>query len=61
MERSAIQEPTSWVATRQVFQHFREPEGSLPHSQELSTFAYPEPNQSSPHHPILSPQYSSSC
>jgi hypothetical protein len=29
-----------------------EPEGSLPHSQELSTAPYPEPDQSSPHHPI---------
>jgi hypothetical protein len=28
------------------------PEGSLPHSQELSTYPYPEPEQSSPHHPI---------
>jgi hypothetical protein len=31
-----------------------EPEGSLPHSQVLSTCPYPEPDQSSPHHPILS-------
>jgi hypothetical protein len=30
-----------------------EPEGSLPNSQELSTCLYPEPDQSSPHHPIL--------
>jgi hypothetical protein len=29
-------------------QHFMEPEGSLPHSQELSTSPYPEPDQSSP-------------
>jgi hypothetical protein len=29
-----------------------EPEGSIPHSQELSTCPYPEPDQSSPHHPI---------
>jgi hypothetical protein len=31
-----------------------EPEGSLPHSQELSTCLYPEPEQSSPNHPIIS-------
>jgi hypothetical protein len=31
-----------------------EPEGSLPHSQKLSTGPYPEPDQSSPHHPIVS-------
>jgi hypothetical protein len=31
-----------------------EPEGSLPHSQELSTCPYPEPDKSSPHHPIIS-------
>jgi hypothetical protein len=28
-----------------------EPEGSIPTSQELSTCPYPEPGQSSPHHP----------
>jgi hypothetical protein len=28
-----------------------ESEGSLPRSQELSTCTYPEPDQSSPHHP----------
>jgi hypothetical protein len=31
-----------------------EPEGSFPHLQELSTCPYPEPDQSSPHHQILS-------
>jgi hypothetical protein len=35
-----------------VSQHFMEPEGSIPNSQELSTCSYPEPDQSSPHHPI---------
>jgi hypothetical protein len=29
-------------------QHFMEPEGSLPNSQDLSTCTYPEPDQSSP-------------
>jgi hypothetical protein len=33
-------------------QRFMEPEGSLPHSQELSTCPYHEPDQSSPNHPI---------
>jgi hypothetical protein len=37
-----------------VAQHFIEPKGSLPHLQELSTCTYPEPDQYSPHHPILS-------
>jgi hypothetical protein len=30
-----------------VSQHFMEPEGSIPNSQELSTCSYPEPDQSS--------------
>jgi hypothetical protein len=34
-------------------QHFTEPEGSLPRSQEPSTGPYPEPDRSNPHHPIL--------
>jgi hypothetical protein len=29
-----------------------EPEGSIPNSQEVATCPYPEPDQSSPHHPI---------
>jgi hypothetical protein len=35
-----------------VSQQFMEPEGSIPNSQELSTCPYPDPDQSSPHHPI---------
>jgi hypothetical protein len=35
-------------------QHFMEPEGSLPRSQELSISTYPEPDQSSPQHSFLS-------
>jgi hypothetical protein len=31
-----------------------EPEGSLPCSQQPSTGPYPEPDRSSPYHPILS-------
>jgi hypothetical protein len=31
-----------------------EPESLLPPSQEPSTGPYPEPDQSNPHHPILS-------
>jgi hypothetical protein len=30
-----------------------EPEVSLPSSQELSTYTYPEPDQSSPQHSLL--------
>jgi hypothetical protein len=35
-----------------VSQHFTEPEGSIPNSQELSTYSYPEPDQSGPNHHI---------
>jgi hypothetical protein len=35
-----------------VSQHFMEPEGSIPNSQELSTCSHPELDQFSPHHPI---------
>jgi hypothetical protein len=34
-----------------ISQHFMEPEGSLPYSQQSSTGPYPEPDQSSPYHP----------
>jgi hypothetical protein len=37
-------------------QHFMEPVGSIPCSQEPSTGPYPEPYQSNPLHPILSLQ-----
>jgi hypothetical protein len=37
-----------------VSQNSMEPKGSLSSSQELSTCTYPEPDQSSPTHPVLS-------
>jgi hypothetical protein len=39
----------SWEA-----QHFKEPEGPLPYSQWPSAGPYPEPDEPSPYHPILS-------
>jgi len=33
------------------------PEASLPHSQQLATFPYPEPDQSNLRFPILRLQY----
>jgi hypothetical protein len=44
-----------------VSEHFMEPEGSLPHSQELPTCPYPEPDQSSLHHLIRSLQDPPTC
>jgi hypothetical protein len=37
-----------------VSQHFMEPVGSIPNSQELSTCPHPKSDQSSPYHPTLS-------
>jgi hypothetical protein len=34
------------------FRHFMAPENSIPNSQKLSACYYPEPDQSSPHHPL---------
>jgi hypothetical protein len=40
-----------------IYQHYTETKGSLPCSEEHSTSPYPEPDQSSPYHPILSTIY----
>jgi hypothetical protein len=37
-----------------TFQHFMEPEGSIPCSQEPSIGPYPETYRPNPYHPILS-------
>jgi hypothetical protein len=34
-------------------EHFVEPDVSLPCSQETATYPYPQPDESSPHPPIL--------
>jgi hypothetical protein len=46
--------PSCEAANCAASQHFKEPEGSSPCSQEPSTGPYPEPDRSSPYHPILS-------
>jgi hypothetical protein len=51
---SATQEVTSVCTHSVVSQHFMELEGSLPRTQELSTCTYPEPDQFSRQHSILS-------
>jgi hypothetical protein len=52
MELSTIREAPSCEDTSIVSQHFMEPEGSIPNSQELSTCSYPEPDQCIPRHHI---------
>jgi hypothetical protein len=56
MEVSATREAISCAAATDSFPAFYETWRLLPHSQELSTFPYPEPDQSGPTHPILSLQ-----
>jgi hypothetical protein len=47
-------EPFLRSSYSRISQHFIEPEGSLPCSQEPSTGLYPESDQSNPYDPILS-------
>jgi hypothetical protein len=54
MELIPSGEAASCAATQEFPQNFMEPEGSLSFSQEPSIGPYPEPDQSSPYHPILS-------
>ena len=53
---NSLEQSTSWKAdgSSRTFQHFMEPDGSLPCAQKPDTSANPEPNQSTPHssHPI---------
>jgi hypothetical protein len=52
MQLSTTREATGCEATRQFPSILWNPKGSSPNSQELYTCPYPEPDQSSPHHPI---------
>jgi hypothetical protein len=52
MELSPIQ-ATSCSADEECQSTFMRPNGSLPCSQEPATLFYPEPNESSPHSPIV--------
>jgi hypothetical protein len=36
-----------------IYQHFMEPEGLLTRSQQPATYPYPDPDQSSPYHLIV--------
>jgi hypothetical protein len=54
MELSPSWEAASCAAIQELPNIVWQPEGSLPCSQEPSTCPYPESDQSSPHHPILS-------
>jgi hypothetical protein len=53
-ELSLSWEAVNCAAIQEIPSNFKEPEGSSPCSQELSTGPYPEPVWSSPYHPILS-------
>jgi hypothetical protein len=49
--------PSSQAVSRSITQewyHFIEPEYWLPSSEELSTGVYPEPDETTPYHLILS-------
>jgi hypothetical protein len=50
MELSPSPEGSQLCSYSRTFQHFIYPEGSLPCSQKLSTYPYPEPGQSRPYH-----------
>jgi hypothetical protein len=53
MELSTTWEGAGSATTREPPSNFMEPKISLPHSQEISTSPYLEPDQSHPHNPIL--------
>jgi hypothetical protein len=53
-ELSPSREAANCATIQEIPSNFKEPEGSSPYSQEPSTGPYPEPDRSSPHHPILS-------
>jgi hypothetical protein len=48
MKLSPSSESASCAASQELPQNFKEPEGSLPCSQEPSTGPYPEPDLTSP-------------
>jgi hypothetical protein len=52
MELSTTREALQLSGHSIVSQHFMELEGSIPNSQELSTYSYSEPDPSSLHLPI---------
>jgi hypothetical protein len=56
MDLSPSREAASCAATEELPSILFNPQDSLPCSQEPSTGPYPEPDQSSPYHPILSLQ-----
>ena len=51
MQHSLSWKATGCLASQDIFEHFVDHKGSLPHSQESTTVMFPGPDESNPHFP----------